>query len=433
MTNIDTLITNLNHIDVNTRLDSLRKLMEKINAGEIQRPPRGQDVNNHIHTTYSFSPYSPSKAIWMAYNAGLATAGIMDHDSISGADEFIEAGKIAGIATTIGVECRADFSCTPLNGKRINNPDQDSIAYVAIHGIPHTQISKVKQFFAPYTAQRNLRNRQMVDRINEIIQPCGLSLDFYQDIVPLSMNVEGGSITERHILYALSLKLIATFGKGEKLLNVLKNTLNLNISAKIASLLTDTANSFYDYDLLGLLKGEMVSSFYINAAAECPDIKEVVSLSQSIGAVLAYAYLGDVGDSVTGDKKSQKFEDDYLDQLFVVIKELGFNAVTYMPSRNSLQQLKRIMSLCETHGLFQISGEDINSPRQSFVCMAQRDAIFNHLIDAAWALIGHELEATWDLENGMFSKRKLAEINDLKKRITIFKEAGLSGISSFPA
>ena len=31
---------------------------------------------------------------------------------------------------------------------------------------------------------------------------------------------------------------------------------------------------------------------------------------------------------MTGDKKTQKFEDDYLDLLFDVIKDLGFDAVT---------------------------------------------------------------------------------------------------------
>lgn len=43
-------------------------------------------------------------------------------------------------------------------------------------------------------------------------------------------------------------------------------------------------------------------------------------------------------------KKSQKFEDDYLELLFDVIKQLGFNAVTYMPSRNTIEQLKRLKS-----------------------------------------------------------------------------------------
>ena len=37
----------------------------------------------------------------------------MDHDTISGAGEFIEAGRIMGIATTIGVECRVIFQIHP--------------------------------------------------------------------------------------------------------------------------------------------------------------------------------------------------------------------------------------------------------------------------------------------------------------------------------
>src|SRR5690554_1792041 len=162
------LIENLNHDDINVRLDSLRRLMDKINSGELPRPSTGNDVNNHIHTTWSFSPYSPTKAVWMAYQAGLATAGIMDHDSIGGAREFIEAGKIVGIATTIGIECRVDFSNTPITGRRINNPDQDSVVYMALHGVPHTQIEKVDEYFKPYRDLRNRRNRKMVERINSL-------------------------------------------------------------------------------------------------------------------------------------------------------------------------------------------------------------------------------------------------------------------------
>ncbi len=429
MNTIDKLIDNLNHSNVDVRLDSLRQLMKEIEAGNLPRPVRGNDVNNHIHTLYSFSPYSPSKAIWMAYNAGLATAGIMDHDSLSGAVEFIEAGKIAGMATTIGVECRADFSATPLNGRRINNPDQNSVAYVALHGIPHTQIDRVRQFFLPYSAQRNLRNRKMIQKINDIIKPFDISLDFDKDVVPLSMSHEGGSITERHVLYGLSLKLIDSFGKGEKLLGFLKDSLKLNVSTKLENLLLDAQNSYYAYDLLGLLKGEMVAAFYVEAAAECPDIKEVIAFSKNIGAISAYAYLGDVGDSVTGDKKSQKFEDEYIDLLFTVIKELGFNAVTYMPSRNSLQQLEKIRALCDKNEFFQISGEDINSPRQSFVCEALKNEAFHNLIDSTWALIGHELEATKDLSLGMFSFKTEMQYTDLAKRIEVFKELGLASVA----
>ncbi|HYE82097.1 MAG TPA: PHP domain-containing protein [Clostridia bacterium] len=422
---IEKLQHELNSKDVITRLDSLRQLVEMINEGVIKKPVTGNDVNNHIHTTYSFSPYSPAKAVWMACNAGLATAGIMDHDSIGGGLEFIEAGRIAGIATTIGVECRADFSATPLQGRRINNPDQDSVAYVAIHGIPHNKIPMVRDFFAPFTEYRNKRNRKMVDRLNRVIRTSGIKLDFHKDIVPLSMYSFGGSITERHILFGLSLKLIEKLGKGGELLGFLKDNLGLNISDKQEKLLADKDNPYYEYDFLGLLKSELVAAFYIDAGAECPGIKEVISFTRQIGAVSAYAYLGDVGESVTGDKKAQKFEDEYIELLFDTIKELGFNAVTYMPSRNSAAQLERLRSLCRSYGFFQISGEDINSPRQSFICEAMKGEAFSNLIDSTWALIGHEQEASRCIDAGMFSPSSLKKHPELEDRIKAFKEIGL--------
>ena len=106
--------------------------------------------------------------------------------------------------------------------------------------------------------------------------------------------------------------------------------------------------------------------------------------------MLCYSYLGDVGQSVTGDKKPQKFEDDYLDDVFTFLKDSGVPAVTYMPTRNTRAQLERLRGLCERHGLFQVSGEDINSPRQSFIIRAMEDPMFRNLIDATWRLIDYE-------------------------------------------
>ena len=119
----------------------------------------------------------------------------------------------------------------------------------------------------------------------------------------------------------------------------------------------------------------------------------LIALAAKINAFSAYAYLGDVGDSVTGDKKRRKkFEDDYIDLLFDVIKELKFKAVTYMPSRNTMEQLRRVRALCENTDFFQISGEDINSPRQSFICEAQRNPEFANLYESTMTLIRHETE-----------------------------------------
>jgi len=420
----------LNHPDRGVRLEALRSLAPPRAKQGPPRPGEPEEVNNHIHTFYSFSPYSPSKAAWLAAAAGLASAGIMDHDSVSGAWEFIEAGRILGLATTVGLESRTDFSATPLRGRRLNNPDQLSNAYIALHGIPHQHLEELNAYFAPLREERNKRNRLMTEGLNRLFQdlggPAELRLDFQADVVPLSRQAEGGSITERHLLYALAVKLIAALGPGEGLVAFLEGKLGLCIRDTLKALLLDRENPYYDYDLLGVLKSELVEAFYLEAEAECPEVRELLAFGQRIGAVPAYSYLGDVRGSVTGDKKDQKFEDDYLEELFRVIVGLGFQAVTYVPTRNSLEQLERVKRLCERYGLFQISGEDINSPRQSFACPVLHRPEFRHLIDSTWALIGHELAASRDPEAGMFSPRSLKEVAGLQERIRAFAELARS-------
>jgi len=204
----------------------------------------------------------------------------------------------------------------------------------------------------------------------------------------------------------------------------LQNKLELNLGAKVQELLADQGNPHYPYDLLGALKSDLVGRFYIDATEECPPIRECLAFCERVGAISAYAYLGDITESVTGDKRAQAFEDAYLEQLFEVLIGLGFRAVTYMPNRNTPEQLARVQSLCRQHGLFEISGVDINSPRQEFTCPEIRQPQFRHLIDSTWALIGHEAAATEDPAGGMFTRETAESYPTMQQRIQVFAEIG---------
>ena len=400
-------------------LENLKALLES-----EPLPPVARDVNNHIHTTYSFSPYSPTAAVYFARAAGLCTCGLMDHDSIVGANEFLAAAKVARMGATIGMECRASFANTPFADRKLNNPDQKGIVYMALHGVPHDRAAELNALYAPYREKRNVRNRKMVDAINGMMGKYGVTIDFEKDVLPLSNFAKGGSVTERHLSSALAYRMIDVIGKGEKLVKFIKDELRLPISGKIEGYLLDEANPHMMYDLLGWIKSQLISRFYIDATDECPDVRELLALSERIGAISAYAYLGDVGDSVTGDKKAQKFEDDFLDELVEYIAGLGYRAITYMPSRNTKEQLRRVRALCEKHHLFQISGEDINQPRQSFVCQAQRDPEYANLYEATWALIAHEWRATENPGDGLFSAKSIERWPDLSARVKAFAGFG---------
>ena len=404
-----------------TKTERLSALQSLINS-ETEKPVfRDNDANNHIHTIYSFSPYSPTKAAYMAYSAGLTSAGIMDHDSLSGAEEFKAAAKILGLGATCGVEVRAKFK---KGFGKINHPDQPDCIYMAAHGIPAQSVKPLNDYLAFYRKKRYERDAKMCDLITDKYGKFGITLDFMKDVYPLSCAAEGGSITERHLLYALSKKLADCFGRTEALLNFLTDDLKLGVSDKIKGYLTDETNPHFLYDLLGVLKAD-TKFFYIDADEEMPEASEFVSLAKSYGAIPAYAYLGDVGDSVTGDKKAQKFEDDFLPELMEEIKKTGFLAVAYMPTRNTKAQLDRVIGFCKEYEFFQISGEDVNSPRQKFACAALALPEYSHLIDSTWALIGHEaISSEKGLDFGMFSEKSVKETPDLYERIKKFAEIG---------
>ena len=375
----------LNKLNAPTKTERLANLKEVLKT-TVFPPMVPQYINNHIHTTYSFSPYSPTAAVYAARMEGLCTAGIIDHDSISGAEEFLEAAKLVDMPVTIGMEARISMAGTRLEGRRTNNPDQVGVSYMTIQGVPHNKIATLTEFFKPYQAARHARNRKMIEKINQLV---GVSLDYDKDVLPLSMAAENGGVTERHLMYALALELEKQVGKGQPMIDKLTE-LGMNLSEKQKNLLLDTEYPFYAYDVLGMLKGTFVPKIFIDATDECPKLPDMVKLCKDVDAYLCYAYLGDVGDSVTGDKKAQKFEDDYLDDVFECLKEEGVRAVTYMPTRNTPQQLERLRNLCEEYGMFQISGEDINTPRQSFIIKAMENPMFQNLIDATWKLIAHE-------------------------------------------
>ena len=412
----------LNNPSVEKRLTAVRALGEDCKAGVEQT----EEVNNHVHSCYSFSPYSPTMIAVKGVEAGLRTVGIMDHDSVSGCAEFLEASKAVNIASTVGCEIRVNMDGTSMQGRKTNNPDEPNITYIALHGIPSNQFGAVEQFLKPTHEARIERDRREVDHLNRLLVERGApTLRFEEDIRSISQAAHGGSITERHILYALSLKLIKVHGKGWPLIDFIEKQMQIPLAENLKEMLLDVDNPHFAYDLLGAFKAALVPDFFLpSSAEECMSVHKAVEFAHEIGAIPAYSYLGDVGESPTGDKKAEKFEDDFLDDLIPELSEIGFQAITYMPPRNIREQLVRLQKLCQANGLMEISGVDINSSRQSFNCPILLEPDFLHLADAAWALIAHEKLTAVDPTLALFSSDNPMASQPLEERLLTYADIG---------
>ena len=390
------------------------------------------EINNHIHTFYSFSPYSPSMAALLAMKAELGAAGSVDHDSIAAAEEMLAACAILGIGGCVGFEVRVSFKTgvdgkeSPFAARKMNNPDSRGYAYMTVQGIPRQSIRKAAEFLTPVRAERLERTRAMTVSSNAMLREAGFpEIDFENDIIAKSKYVEGGGITERHLLAAMAEKIIQKFGQGPRLAEWLKSKMAMSFSPKLGALLSDPGNPHYLYDLLGVLKAGFLPEIYIQPdEKECIPAERVTAFAKSIAAIPAYPYLGDVGESPTGDKKAEKFEDDYLEELFAEIYRLGYHAFTYMPPRNTHAQLSRVRKLSAEWGFMEISGVDINSSRQSFNCPEVLMDGFRHLLDTTWALIAHERFASVDERYGLFSTANPVAQMKLPERLSFYAGLG---------
>jgi len=416
-----------------SREDRLEALTDLVSAVPPRGAPSGES-NNHVHTIYSFSPYSPSMAALRAAEAGLEVAGSVDHDSIAAAREMTAACALVGVGCVTGCELRVAFRGGPggrpfpFSDRKINNPDSRGIVYMTIQGVPAGRAGELAAFLEPIRKARRGRTARMAAAASSALRDVGAEgLDFELDVAGRSKAAEGGGITERHLLAAVAEKLIGRYGRGASLLGGLGRGFGVALSGRLASLIGDASNPMLVYDLLGVLKSAFLERIFEQPGdGECPDAAEAVAFARSIGAIPAYAYLGDVGESPTGDKKAEKFEDDFIVPLFDALQATGFLAVAYMPPRNTAAQLERVRELCEERGLMQISGVDINSPRQSFNCPELRRPEFANLRGATWALVAHERLSSADPGAGLFSGANPLAAMPLAERLEAYARAGRS-------
>ena len=91
------------------RLDAWKQAVQTANMP----PVRGSVYQQPYPHVLFVLPYSPAAAVYAARAEGQATAGIVDHDSMGGAKEFIAAGDIVGMPVTVGFECRVPMAGSP--------------------------------------------------------------------------------------------------------------------------------------------------------------------------------------------------------------------------------------------------------------------------------------------------------------------------------
>ena len=258
-----------------------------------------------------------------------------------------------------------------------------------------------------------------------------MTIDFDRDVLPLSNYAMGGTVTERHLASALACRMLEVVGCGEKLVAFIKNELQLPLSAKVEGYLLDERQS--PSPCTTCSAGSRATSSPGSTSTpptSCPTVREALDLCERDRRHLRLRPIWATwATAVTGDKRAQKFEDDYpgrADPLYQA--ELGFRAVTYMPSRNTRAQLDPPARAVRKARPVpdQRRGHQLPAPVLRLRGPA-RSRLPPTSYEATWALIAHEWRSTESIRhNGLFSEKSIRRWPNLNDRVRAFAEFGLA-------
>lgn len=187
------------------RLDSFdpmerREALERLTADYRHiLGTEGTNINMHIHSFFSYNTdgYSPSRIAWEMRKAGLYAAGLCDFDVLDGLEEFIHAGLMLGLRTSVNLETRAYLK--EYADVDITSPGEHGVTYIMGAGFARElpEDSLQAKGLKGYRERARMRNVELVERINSHLPD--IAIDYEKDVLPLTPT---GSATERHIVRA---------------------------------------------------------------------------------------------------------------------------------------------------------------------------------------------------------------------------------------
>lgn len=314
---ISDLEDQLNSFDAEARRAALLEIARRIEAGDINPPPPGKEVNLHYHTFFSYNAngWSPSRVAWETKKHGLAVAGIVDFDVLDGREEMLAAGDILKMRTTAAVESRVFIE--EYAQHVINSPNEPGIAYFMVAGCfrdpdPGTESAEILHTMREMAQRRTV---QVMERVNDYLDK--VRLDFDSDVAALTPS---GNTTERHLLAAYDAKSRQVFPNENDLVGFWAGVLDIS-QDEAASLLKDQP-TFHEKIRSKLMKFGGVG--YVAPTPDTfPPVETVIKMARGMEALPTATWL-DGTNSGEADMPA----------MLALLASKGVVAMNIIPDRN---------------------------------------------------------------------------------------------------
>lgn len=415
----------LNDLNPEIRRSAICDIRQLIDNGEMNVKLENDAHNLHCHTFFSYNGYnySPSYIAYLAKKEGWFAAGIVDFDVLDGVDEFLEACTILGVRGVCGLETRAYIN--EFADREINSPGEPGIAYHMGVGFTKKDISSDCQQSASFlrlmkkSAQE--RTRDLVQKVNSFLSP--VELNFEEDVIPLTPE---GNATERHVCQSYENKAKSVFSDVHDLAEFWSEKLGVTIK-EAEVLINDSVKLQAKIRSITMKSGGVG---YVKPTAETfPFIQDVNEFILNAGAIPTITWLNGLS---SGEKATEELLDLH--------QELGGAMLNIVPDRNwnvsdpqektqKLEELKKIIEICELRNIPIIVGTEMNAPGLKLVDSFDSEELKPYTrIFKRGAAIAYAHTILQPQGKGYLSEWAGNEFANVAEKNTYFEEIGLQPV-----
>ena len=271
-------------------------------------------IDLHLHTYYSDGTLSPTELVQRAWERGVATIAISDHDGLDGVAEGIKAGEQFGITVIPGIELSTAVSREEILTGIPGEAEPDIFLHILGHDIDVNNVP-LNQAIQRIRKQRENRNRIMLATLNR--------MGFAMSESDLDQHHGKGYVGKPNFALALA---------NRGYIKTPKEAF--------------TPGQFLRHPEIRKIHREKVH------------VKEAISLIHQAGGQPVLAHPLKIGYV----KMAEEGMYDRLDQLLFRLKQWGLSGLECHYSTHTPTQAAKLVEMAEAKGLVVTSGSDFHGP-----------------------------------------------------------------------
>jgi hypothetical protein len=326
--------------------EELKKKMQGV------RIPEFREVNNHIHTPYSFSAFNDLELIFkMAENEKISLLGINDFYVTDGYKAFYDGCAGNRIFPLFNIEFIGLMKDEQKRGIRINDPNNPGRIYFCGKGLDfpfHLELHRKRELNKVREETQN-QLKAMITKLNTLISVITPELEL--DFDEIKRRYAHDLVRERHIAKAIRILAAENWDSNEKQLAFIE-------------LLYGGKKSKTGFSDPAALENEIRSNLLKAGGAAFVeenehsffDLKRITDIIVDAGGIPCYPVLL---DDPSG--KFTEFEDDP-ERLYNSLAKLEISCIELIPGRNDLSILKEFVSFFDKKGFIITFGTEHNTP-----------------------------------------------------------------------